>query len=321
MPLGSNIACPLWNDTIIEPNQRTRFMCHAHDQSTPRRVASSRCAFARAAPAKRLRAGTLFLIGDSMDHQLGKATACRLWSLHTARDITIERAVPWMKTLDRSRPHASRGAPWCIRIPTSVLLAPTLSRVCVLSAHPTSLATAEALALAGVPKPDDVIVLSTRMGEKESETLELAHALVDKLETTRVDESGHGAVEGYSPLARIRAAGVRLFWRERSPQAFSDSPTGSYSAHTYGRPGQSCAPQKLSTRGPNHTNALQAVRAAGIPTLLVWDLSASQWDLHLARRTPYVRSRLDCTHWCEGPSSVLEAWVDVVFAAIRGESC
>ena len=60
----------------------------------------------------------------------------------------------------------------------------------------------------------------------------------------------------------------------------------------------------------------RAVPVAQVGVIAVWELTASQWDQHLARRTPYVRrTGLDCTHFCE-PSGVMEAWVDAALFAI-----
>lgn len=87
---------------------------------------------------------------------------------------------------------------------------------------------------------------------------------------------------------------------------------GSYSRHTYGsNPRQACAPQAETARSADHKLAVEVVRLAGVAPLLIWDISTTQWDMHLARKTPYVRDRVDCTHWCE-PSGVMEAWVDAL---------
>mgnify|MGYP007078081006 CR=1 FL=1 len=335
--------CPLYrNNSVIEPLQRSRFACHLHDASTPQRHALARCPASSSRPGRTI--GTVYLVGDSLDFQLGKALACRLWRHHTkhaALAMHFEMSTAWMRTLDRGRPHPSRGTPWCIRIGPSTskrtndtsavgnethVQATSPARVCALSAHPNSLATAERLAAMGVAHPGDVIVVSARMGERQGEGLDLARALAHKLQgmptAPRRGRAERGGTEpdgergrGGSPLAQAHAAGVSVIWRERSPQSFSDSATGSYSAHTYGRPTQTCSPQRQTERSANHTAAIAAVRAAGIPAMLLWDVSVTQWDTHLARRTPYVRSRLDCTHWCE-PSGVLEAWVDVALAAL-----
>ena len=38
-------------------------------------------------------------------------------------------------------------------------------------------------------------------------------------------------------------------------------------------------------------------------------IATGEWDVYLASRTAWVRTKLDCTHFCE-PSGVLEAWTD-----------
>lgn len=98
-------------------------------------------------------------------------------------------------------------------------------RLCVLSAHPTVLATAERLVRLGEVKARDVIMLSSRMKDLDSTTLEIARAFALSLHSTTLYHSlqSNATVGG---LVRARAAGTRFIWRERSPQAFSDSLTG-----------------------------------------------------------------------------------------------
>jgi hypothetical protein len=97
-------------------------------------------------------------------------------------------------------------------------------------------------------------------------------------------------------------------------QAFAASANGDW-PHTYrgANLGARCAPVAQPGPPASLVAANDALEAARVPVLRIWRATVSQWDVHLADRTPFVRagrlSKVDCTHFCE-PSGVLEAWVD-----------
>ena len=105
-------------------------------------------------------------------------------------------------------------------------------------------------------------------------------------------------------VARFRAKGVRLVWRETLAQHFR-SDTGQWS-NWYQRTKLSCLPVKNASGLLERTDAVNRVmRAAGVDVLPAFNLSLTYWDAHLQRRTPYMQAKptSDCTHFCE-PSTL-----------------
>jgi hypothetical protein len=117
-------------------------------------------------------------------------------------------------------------------------------------------------------------------------------------------------------LSAALEAHVRIAWREKLPQGFSDSPSGAYFHGSYGAPGQTCAKQQVLGRSPQQAAGLAAIEAAGGRTVRIWEAAiAHGTGGYIGRRTPYLHGKLDCTHWCE-PSGLLEHLVDVSLAAL-----
>ena len=116
---------------------------------------------------------------------------------------------------------------------------------------------------------------------------------------------------------------VGLAWRETSPQHFAGETTGAYEARHltwYHQKERRCEAVQRPRRNEAQAELLHQLAAAGMPIVRLWDLSVSQWDTHLERRS--LRTRMggvDCTHFCE-PSGVLEAWVDSTLVMLRSIS-
>ena len=49
-------------------------------------------------------------------------------------------------------------------------------------------------------------------------------------------------------------------------------------------------------------------------TVRIWNLSVSQWDVHVSSDSP-SNTPLDCTHFCD-PSGVMEAWTNALLQAL-----
>jgi len=124
---------------------------------------------------------------------------------------------------------------------------------------------------------------------------------------------------GTRPLDVMHRAGqVQLFWRETSPQAFAGKDDGSFDGKGWYRLGsnQHCAAVRARQRKHAEEAALAHLEQhAQLPVIRIHDMTVTQFDARLDNRTPHVRGKLDCTHFCE-PSGALEAWVDATLLAI-----
>ena len=167
-------------------------------------------------------------------------------------------------------------------------------RICFVTAYPSVLGTASVLIQGSIARSGDTIVVNENMAHGEEAVL----VSMRRFATAATN-------------ATFRMAGVKLFWREKSPQAFSDSPRGSFQHATYGSRGQHCAVPADHSRSKAVHEGLQTLAAAGVGVVRIWDQTVTQADQYLASRTPYVASKLDCTHFCE-PSGVLDEWSDAM---------
>ena len=160
-------------------------------------------------------------------------------------------------------------------------------------------------------------------------------------------ERAHDLTATLQPLARALSSlskeGVRVLWRETHPQHFPPVPTnlrkldnsttdffifrsgqgtGATSMyhkqmHTAYRKHGRCEPMVSLERTPLSSRDLALFRDAGLPIILIWGLTSTQWDVHreIFAPHPYTISALDCTHFCT-PSGVMEAWVDATTNAL-----
>ena len=228
---------------------------------------------------------------------------------------------PWF-SLDRARPRNDRGPPWCVRVgrhdhahalSQSHAQAhplqypphqhPNQHRVCFLTAWPSVIGTAERLIAGGIVRKADALIVNENMARGEAVALASMRRFAAEV------------ANASSLIGRAHASGVHVLWREKSPQTFSDSPSGSYQHVTYGSPHQRCTVPSQTTRSPAVDVGLTALEAAGVRPISIWDATITQADQYLASRTPYVATKLDCTHFCE-PSGTLEMWVDVTLHAL-----
>ena len=269
---------------------------------------------------------TFFFLGDSIAEQAAKAMACKFWRhLHAAgQQPLMERRDERWFALDLRRPHHERGPPWCVRVagrhqdqqPQQPQQPQQQhhqhhqhhlhqqQRVCFLSAWPTVLELASLLAASPkIVRRGDALVVNENMARGEAVALASMRAFAAE------------AANASTRLGRAHAAGIRLLWREKSPQTFSDSPVGSYQHLTYGSPYQHCAVPNQTARSPAVETGLAALEAAGVAPIRIWDETITQADQYLASRTPYVAAKLDCTHFCE-PSGALEMWTDATLRAL-----
>lgn len=115
-----------------------------------------------------------------------------------------------------------------------------------------------------------------------------------------------------------RDSGVHLFWRETGPQHF-ETPDGRFNRSHMALMGTAfrCMPHGRTARPAWEQRArLEPLEEAGATVVRVWNLSASQWDVHTAGLNESTDSRdTDCTHYCE-PSGMLEAWVDATLVTL-----
>ena len=328
----AKLSCPLLNKTVIEPNEIRRFRCDMHGQpnqirrflpSAPALCTGSAESFHAHHPRAFERPniptnGTIFFVGDSLAQQAARAFTCRLWEFRSQRagrhhnthhsttangahDDLLEvpaAASSWYDIVNpRSRPHRERGAPWCVRFQAVDRL-----RICFVTAYPSVLGTASVLIQGSIARSGDAIVVNENMAHGE----EAALVSMRRFATAATN-------------ATFRMAGVKLFWREKSPQAFSDSPRGSFQHATYGSRGQHCAVPADRSRSKAVHEGLQTLAAAGVGVVRIWDQTVTQADQYLASRTPYVASKLDCTHFCE-PSGVLDEWSDAMLRALQAHT-
>lgn len=236
--------------------------------------------------------------------------ACTLWRRGgTPPPILVDvRPAPPSRWYDivnpRSRPHRERGPPWCVTFhPASV----PLPKVCFVSSYPSVLDLATLLVARRIAAKGDAIVANENMAFGEEHALASMRRLAAEV------------ANASTPLGRARRRGVRLLFREKSPQAFSDSKTGTFQHATYGARGQHCAVPPDTQRSNAVAQGLDELERAGVGVVRIWDQSVTQADQYLQSRTPYVASKLDCTHFCE-PSGVLDYWSDATLRAIASHS-
>jgi hypothetical protein len=194
-------------------------------------------------------------------------------------------------------------------------------RTCFVSNNQTQI---ELLHRAGAIRRGDVLIMNSGLTEK-----------------------GHDLESTLKPLAAMlvsfQSRGIRVLWRETHPQHFPPPPAnlvGKWDAstrgffqfksgssktsrsyhkplHKYYRQHGRCEPAETLQRTALVQRDLDLFRGLGIPTILIWGLSNTQWDIHREVFSPhaYTVGALDCTHYCT-PSGVMEAWVDATTNAL-----
>jgi hypothetical protein len=328
--------CPLWNNTILLANYEERFNCAARSKSPPpfRQFVPRRrgCSVEHGAGALSTLHDnrTAYFIGDSVTRQHAKAYACRLlhdWCWQRARGTRRPREVcgpaqmgmalnlaPWISLVHPPPAASIRGytqayaveqnslhyinlPPWCISVATR--------SVCWLGSWPTAHFVAEQLARHRLLSAGDLLVLNDGLHFAKSTAMRAARDLTDAVANRS------------SPLARAQAHGVRLVWRETSPQAFPFLPNGSFligeavAAHRV----LACTPVNETARPAHHVAMHKWFARAGVPVVPTWLTTVTQWDSHLSRHTPYYHHKGDCTHFCE-PIGALEEWVNALLSVV-----
>ena len=118
---------------------------------------------------------------------------------------------------------------------------------------------------------------------------------------------------------------IHLVWRETSPQNFAESLSGAYPGQVDRRQGWK-QPSKhgacklhADVESPWEAPVNQPLEAAGIPVVHIWNATRPHWDKHLSNRTPYMRGRVDCTHFCMGTEGgdVLDMWVQLLLPVVQ----
>ena len=325
--------CPLWE---TEPK---RFNC---SRALPfRTLRSGRCG----APPSALRLlsdgdhRTIYFVGDSVSQQHQRAFACRL--LHEAHRhalpvrLSSMRVPLWASALVPEHNLDDVCVPRCLEVTVmkghegndgddgrSGVSGSSLE-LCFVPAgmhlHTSSASCTQSLA-------DQAAALLTNHVAKWGDLLLLNEGLhlEASLKEARLRHlhqllSGNHTVLG----GALRARRIGLAWRETSPQHFAGETTGAYEARHlswYHQQESHCEPVQKPKRNEVQAELLRQLAASGLPIVRVWDLSVSQWDTHLERRS--LRTRMggvDCTHFCE-PSGVLEAWVDSTLFMLRSTS-
>ena len=287
---------------------------------------------------------TAWFVGDSLSIQHERAFACRMWAeaaeLMHARGgcslsmeaaagqrcgaLTVRSLAPPLERAVRGRvPSWWCGRPHCIEIS---LPPHTTFTTCWAQAgggcyrgsvESVYEVVRRMLKARGVLQQGDLVIMNEGLHHHASPALE-------RWRVKLVADAFRRPSSAFS-VGRVRG-GVRFAWRETSPQHFEGMPNGSYTGRSAGTlydpfPRHArCAPLTQPARGELLTWTAAAFEAARVPVIPVWDLSASQHDAHLERRTAYTRGSqtrgADCTHFCE-PSSVLAAWVDATLAALH----
>ena len=298
-------------------------------------------------PARRI-----FFVGDSISRQHMGAFACHL--LHSMgwgrSSVRFEPpAMPsWFREVTLVRSSVNHLSvycrPTCVRI--HVPGAPALQhgggkanlqsglQLCFVAAgmHYASCAFSLArqvrqLVTRNVSAAGDVFIVNDGL-----------HAIADLPAISDGDNPSRAAPRLQAFLRDVSEGGLaallrrhHVLWRETSPQHFGGSASGAFNRtdrlrrenYSHIDATWTCEPL-LSPRRTDPQELLRALEAAGVGVLRVWNLTASQWDMHLDvhRRvpglllgSPRAGEPLDCTHFCE-PSGVLEAWSDATLGAL-----
>ena len=304
----NGFQCPLWRKNAAEPNQEARFACDLHVKNHTIRLFQRDRAPATGCRAARAVADVL---KPAIGIQQAKAMMCRILREAPTAQLLVDRSSPFLQVANpRSRPHRDRSQPYCLRATTSGERATATdigARVCFAPGWPTPTAAAEHLLSHGLVASGDAVILSGLVAATQNESL--AHMLeyAQRLQAPPATNAS---------LASARARGMRVAWREKLPQGFSNDPTGAYVHASYGSPGQNCARQQIRARSAAQAAGLEAIEAAGGRTVRVWDEAiAHGTGGYLQRWTPYLHGKLDCTHYCE-PSGALEMVTDATLAAL-----
>ena len=325
--------CPLWESAP------KRFNC---SRALPFRTFRSHKCGAPPSALRLLSDGqhrTIYFVGDSVSQQHQRAFACRL--LHEAhRDalpvrLSSMRVPLWASALVPEHNLDDVCVPRCLEVTVAnghdgingddgrggvgggsleLCFVPAGMHLHTSSAScARSLADqAEALLTNHVASWGDLLLLNEGLHLEASLKEERLRQLRQMLSDNRTVLGG-----------ALHARRIGLAWRETSPQHFAGETTGAYEARHltwYHQQESKCEPVQKPRRNKVQAELLHQLAAAGLPVVRVWDLSVSQWDTHLERRS--LRTRMggvDCTHFCE-PSGVLEAWVDSTLVMLRSMS-
>ena len=154
-------ACPLWNNTVVEPMELARFRCDLHASPNQLRRWHS-CEPSHASHRTIARNATLFFVGDSLAQQAAKAMACMLTTQSlTTQTLTVAPQASWYgKVNPRMRPHQKRGPPFCVGVSD---FDGAHTRICFVTAWPTAFDLATLLVEKRIARPGDVICVNERM--------------------------------------------------------------------------------------------------------------------------------------------------------------
>ena len=301
--------CPLWNDTAISRGeggqQSTRFSCFDAQPPVPfrqwlphRHRPCAHTTLSDLLPANQ----TLFAVGDSVSGQHMKTLVCRLlMEAGPGGQVEFDARLWFSRIVNPKAVHYERREPSCVRISDAKR---SSRRVCYVGCSPSCVVTIGAMASHRVAVPGDLLVINEGLLLPENRSVFHASVLAHEFASTT------------STIGTAAASGVRMIWREQSPQTFGGAPDGSYahqgqaaSAYSSRGNGAGCGPLAQPFPRPAALRLLDHIRGSGMPIVPTFDVTHTQWDVYLASRTAWVRTKLDCTHFCE-PSGVLEAWTD-----------
>jgi len=319
--------CPLWEPKSV------RFNCA--NRAPFRRYSADFCTAPDAHDVLAPRGGhrTLFFVGDSLAEQHQRAVVCRMLRDAFRRKVPATLTMHGPLTAPEHKHVCSERDVSCIGLPRWVALlpdrpasfgpcTPSCSTVSTLHWSVTMCYVAagtgykecsrRAVEMASllydlrIARRGDVIFMNEGLWHNN-----LTQS-VDNLESLYVDlTSGDGKMVNLSRA--VSELGVGLVWRETSPQHFQGSASGSFVGRQFtAYQGDTCAPSAaVDEQHKLRAALLLALEDAGLPILRIWNLTKTQWDVHLDNRTSHVLrlKHADCTHFCE-PSGVMEAWAD-----------
>lgn len=333
-------ACPLWNNSLVYARTEQRFRCDRYGDAPFRRFDPS-CAAASSGSDGGGGGGgsaassslhlvrentTVWFIGDSISRQHALAFACRLH-----HDAHRKRRAP-------SAEPSSPAEPTLGQTPLSLTAHPTWAALANPPALPVSSANRHQPPFCMTVARRSACFVSSWRRASDSAARLVEHGVVsrgdlvllndglhfpDALAITVAAETAQAFANASSPLAVAAArGGVRFAWRETSPQAFGFLGNGSYHSGSYAktRAHSACTPVVRTARPAWYVDAHARMAAVGLAVMPTWRATVTQWDTHLARRTPHMTAHsgiLDCTHFCE-PSGVMEHWNDALLRLLAG---
>ena len=322
-------TCPLWEKPI-----NARFNC----AEFPFRI--WKAPFCTAPDAHDVFAAhgghrTIFFVGDSLMNQMQVAVACRV-----LRDAHRRHSTPHLAShgqLMPGHPECNSSAVSCLGVPRweglvtrsdlpndRAACRPYCSTVSIFQWSVTLcfVAAGTNFPQCSQPADDMALTLYERRLVRRGDVVVFNEGLWHN-NKTRTNENLRSILDDLKKGHAIRTAladrGVGLVWREVSPQHFA-SPDGSFpNGQLAWYAGQRCAPlESVSLHEARRSALLSSLESEGLPVIRIWNLTRSQWDVHLERRTKHVQKKgaADCTHFCE-PSGVMEAWADGALLAFE----